>query len=217
MLTSFSIIGGADGPTSIFLAGRLGDGFVFPALFVLIVFYGIYLGKMIAQKKKGIRTDQMARGKKKGRLFYTELLLKIATYTTVLVEVISIFLGTKMFPEPVRYLGIIIAFLGDIIFGLAVWTMRDSWRAGIAENEKTEFVQTGIYKWSRNPAFLGFDLVYIGVVLMFGNGILIIFSVFAMIMLHLQILQEETFLPSLFGEKYTEYKKHTFRYFGYRK
>ncbi len=43
--------------------------------------------------------------------------------------------------------------------------MKDSWRAGIPDSDKTELVTTGIYKYSRNPAFLGFDLQYMGVLL----------------------------------------------------
>ncbi len=39
------------------------------------------------------------------------------------------------------------------------------WRAGVSEKEKTELVTAGIYRWSRNPAFLGFDLLYIGFLL----------------------------------------------------
>ena len=43
--------------------------------------------------------------------------------------------------------------------------MRDFWRAGISETDKTELVTEGIYQISRNPAFLGFDLLYIGILL----------------------------------------------------
>lgn len=210
----FSIIGGADGPTSIFVAGRLGNLFQLAAVMILLIFYGIYIGKMIAQKKKGIKTDQMAQGKKKGKLFYTELVLKIATYLVVVVEVVSIFSGYTMIGIWGKYAGLCVSLLGVLVFGMAVWTMHDSWRAGIAENDKTSLVMEGIYKWSRNPAFLGFDLVYIGILLMYFNWILFGASILAMLMLHLQILQEEKFLPTVFGQEYLEYKKHTFRYFG---
>ena len=43
--------------------------------------------------------------------------------------------------------------------------MRDSWRAGISETDKTELVTEGIYQISRNPAFLRFDLLHIGILL----------------------------------------------------
>ena len=42
--------------------------------------------------------------------------------------------------------------------------MKNSWRAGIPSEDKIEFVSNGIYKISRNPAFVGFDLLYIIIV-----------------------------------------------------
>lgn len=72
----------------------------------------------------------------------------------------------------------------------------------------------GIYKWSRNPAFIGFDLLYLSICLTFFNIPLVLVSVWAAIMLHLQILQEEEHMQKMFGKEYDEYKKHTLRYFG---
>lgn len=81
--------------------------------------------------------------------------------------------------------------LGDAIFLLSVLCMKDNWRAGIPDKDKTELVTNGIYRFSRNPAFLGFDLMYVGALLLYGNLLTLGFSVFAIVMLHLQILQEE--------------------------
>lgn len=184
------------------------------ALVILAVFYAIYLGKLFAQKKKGIQTDQIARCKRKGRRYYIELVMKVATYGVIVAEMISIFLGTSVLPNGVRAVGLIAGIAGDVIFAAAVWTMRDSWRAGIAEQDKTEMVTDGIYRISRNPAFLGFDLMYLSIVLMFFNPMLLAFSLFAAVMLHLQILQEEQYLPTVFGEPYLEYKRTVRRYLG---
>ena len=108
----------------------------------------------------------------------------------------------------------ILGFVGYVVFALAVITMKDNWRAGIAENDKTEMVTAGIYRFSRNPSFLGFDLVYLGIMLMFFNWVLLLFSVFAAVMLHLQILQEEKYLPQVFGESYLTYCSKVCRYLG---
>ena len=99
-------------------------------------------------------------------------------------------------------------------FLLSVLCMKDSWRAGIPDKDKTELVTTGIYRFSRNPAFLGFDLMYVGVLLLYGNLLMLGFSVFAIVMLHLQILQEERYLVNTFGAQYQEYCRHVFRYLG---
>jgi len=59
--------------------------------------------------------------------------------------------------------------------------------------------------------------MYIGVLLLYGNLLTLGFSVFAVVMLHLQILQEERFLACTFGEPYQEYYRRVFRYLGRRK
>lgn len=43
--------------------------------------------------------------------------------------------------------------LGDMIFLVSVLCMKDSWRAGIPDKDRTKLVTTGIYRYSRNPAF----------------------------------------------------------------
>ena len=184
------------------------------AVTILLVFYGVYIGKMLLQRKRGIRTDQIAKRKKRDQIFYTELLLKIATYSVVPVEAVSILAMKPALPGAVMAIGLLLGIAGDIIFVIAVVTMQDSWRAGIAEEDNRGMVTSGIYRISRNPAFLGFDCVYLAVLLMFFNWTLLFFSVFAAVMLHLQILQEEKYLPAVFGEDYISYKKCVCRYLG---
>ena len=183
------------------------------ALIVLAIFYGIYFGKMWVQKQHGIRTHQIGRRKEKG-LHMVETLMSIATFGAPITQLLSIALEWNYLPANARFTGFCIGLLGDAIFLLSVLCMKDSWRAGIPDKDKTKLVTTGIYKYSRNPAFLGFDFMYIGVLLMYGNLLTLFFSVFAMVMLHLQILQEERYLESTFGAVYTEYKSQVFRYLG---
>ncbi len=188
--------------------------FQIAAVLILLIFYGCYFGKMLIQKKKGIQTNQIGKGKA-GFVKIIELTMKAATILAPIVEVYSIFMNRSMFPIWVRYAGIAIAVLGDVIFVISVLTMKDSWRAGVSETDKTELVTDGIYQLSRNPAFLGFDLVYIGILMMFFCQTLFFVSVFAVLMLHLQIVNvEEDFLTTAFGNEYIEYKKTVNRYFG---
>ena len=185
------------------------------ALSVLAVFYGIYFGKMLAQKRHGIRTHQIGRRKEKS-IHTVETLMSIATLGAPVAQLLSLAFGWNHLPANARFTGFCLGMLGDGIFLLSVLCMKDSWRAGIPDKDKTELVTTGIYRYSRNPAFLGFDFMYIGVLLMYGNLLTLGFSVFAMVMLHLQILQEERYLKATFGEPYREYCRHVFRYLGRR-
>lgn len=184
------------------------------AIAILIAFYGCYFVKLLSQKKKGIQTDQMGKGKV-GFIKFVEITMKISAILVFAVGLVSIFIGTSHSFTPLRIMGTIVSIVGTAVFIISVLTMRDNWRAGVPETDRTELVTNGIYQISRNPAFLGFDLLYIGILLMFFNWVLWAASVFAIVMYHLQIVNvEEDFLLITFGDEYVEYKKKVCRYIG---
>ncbi len=183
----------------------------------IIAFYGCYFLKMFHQKRQGIQTDQIGKDKI-GFVKFVEITMKIAAILVFIAGLVSIFLETGNSLTAIRIIGAITSVGGTVIFIVALWTMRDSWRAGVSKTDKTELITNGIYHISRNPAFLGFDLLYIGTLLMFFNWILCFLTVFAVIMYHLQIVNvEENFLLFAFGNEYLQYKKKVCRYIGRRK
>lgn len=182
-------------------------------LVVLALFYGIYFTKVLLQKRRGIQSRQIGRQKEKN-IHTVELWMSAATFGVVLAQLLSVAFGWSMLPAGARFIGFCTGLLGDLIFLFSVVCMKDSWRAGIPDTDKTELVTTGIYRFSRNPAFLGFDFMYIGVLLLYFNPLTAAFTLFSVVMLHLQILQEERYLTAAFGEDYTDYKRHVFRYLG---
>ncbi len=184
------------------------------AIIVLLTFYGFYFGKMLLQKKKGIQTDHLGKGKK-GIQKGIEISVKIVSIIVPILEAISIILNLSSLPLEIRYIGIIIAIIGTVIFAISIFTMRDSWRAGVSRDEKTRLITSGIYQLSRNPAFLGFDLVYIGISLTFFNPVLLLLSLLCVLLFHLQIvLVEEKFLIQVFGNEYLNYQNKVNRYLG---
>ena len=138
----------------------------------------------------------------------------IATVSIIPVQLLSIVFGWNHLPANARFTGFCVGVIGDLIFLISVLCMKDSWRAGIPEKDKTKLVTDGIYKYSRNPAFLGFDFQYIGISLIYFNLLTLIFTIFAVTMLHLQILQEEKYLTATFGAEYQSYQRQVFRYLG---
>ncbi len=185
-------------------------------LIILFVFYLCYFMKMFQQRKQGIQTDHMGKGKQ-GIEKKIEIMMKTATILTFIVEIISIYFNTTMFPRSIRMVGILLGMMGDIIFIISVLTMKESWRAGVSYEEKTDLITDGIYQISRNPAFLGFDLVYTGMCFMFFNPVLVVISLLAIIMFHLQIKYvEEPFLKQEFKEQYLQYYQQVNRYIGKR-
>ena len=185
------------------------------AILILVAFYSFYFAKLIIQKQQEIKTNQMGTGNKPKKVLLIERGMSVATIMATIVGLVSILFGEVNSFAGFRIASIVIGVLAVVIFAMATITMKSSWRVGIPE-EKTTLIKDGIYRFSRNPAFVGFNLLYLSICLMFFNIPLAIISLWAGVMLHLQILQEEEHMQKMFGEEYTEYGKYTYRYFGKR-
>ena len=186
------------------------------ALGLMAIFYCCYFAKMFSQRKQGIHTDQLGKGKE-GFIKWIEVSLKTVTYIVPVMQVVSILFWEAERALPLQIVGIAAEALGVLIFVISVLEMKDNWRVGVQKEEKTDLVTTGIYSVSRNPAFLGFDLMYIGILLAFFNWFLLVATLFAILLFHLQIVNvEEDFLIEAFGQEYLAYKQKVLRYFGRR-
>lgn len=180
------------------------------AIMILSTFYLFYFAKLVIQKRQSIKTNQMGVGNKPRKVLVIERVMSVATVLTVVFEVWSIVWSKGSSNLGLQIAGVAIGIAAVVIFVMATITMKNSWRVGIPE-EKTSLITNGIYGWSRNPAFVGFDLLYLSVCLMFFNIPLLLVSVWAGVMLHLQILQEEEHMQKMFGEEYAAYCKNVNR------
>ena len=184
------------------------------ALVLMAIFYLCYFAKMISQRKQGIKTDQLGKGKE-GFVKFIEVTLKITTYLLPVIQIISIVFYSGALYIVLQLTGVVLTTLGVLAFILSVAQMKDNWRAGVQREDKTKLVTTGIYSISRNPAFLGFDMMYIGILCAFFNWYLFGATVLAVCLFHLQIVNvEEDFLVETFGCDYLEYKRIVYRYLG---
>ncbi len=184
----------------------------------LILFYTMYIGKNILQKRKSINTNQLGKGENKDKkLVLFEIVLMIFSYFIILVQILSIFIINSYYNLTTQIVGVICCILSVICFYFSLKTMKDNWRAGVCDDDSLNLVTNGIYKISRNPAFLAFYLMYIGILLLFFNIYLFVVTVITIALFHIQILQEEKFLSTFFKDDYIKYKKTVNRYIGRRK
>lgn len=181
-------------------------------LAIMAVFYIAYFAKQINQRKQGINTMILGEGDKPKNQKRLEIMLKVATFTVPAVEIASIWWNLMELPLLVQWIGVAIAALGVSCFIAGMMTMKGSWRAGIPEKKETTLITEGIYRMSRNPAFLGFDLMYVGILVSFPNVWHALATALTIILFHKQILSEERFLEEAFGDEYLYYKKKTNRY-----
>ena len=180
------------------------------ALLGLTAFYLIYLGKAGVLRKKGIKVNLLG-DKQSSREKYFEIVLWIMTGFGALIQFLAPFLFAVN-QTGWRYAGLVLTFLGVVLFFIAVKAMGLNWRAGFNEQQRTELVTTGIYRFSRNPAFVAFDLLYLGFALIFPNLLMIVMAVLALFLFDLQIRGEENYLTTVFGERYRDYQKAVRRY-----
>ncbi len=110
-----------------------------------------------------------------------------------------------------RLIALIILFFGITLLILSSIYLGKSVRIGLP-NTKTVLKKSGVYRISRNPMYLGFNLVTLSSMIYISNWIVIVLGVYSIIIYHLIILGEEKFLIAQFGEQYLKYKISVRRY-----
>jgi len=76
-----------------------------------------------------------------------------------------------------------------------------------------EPIKNGLYKYSRNPQMISIYIMFLGMTLIIGSWINLLFLGISIICAHFSILGEEKALEEQYGESYLEYKQEIPRYF----
>ena len=129
-------------------------------------------------------------------------------------------LGDKMniqFSQPLQfyqYFGIALFLIGLVIMFACIIRFAVEGRGTLSPADPTKkLVIKGLYKYSRNPMYVGVMLMLIGEAVCFGSYNLWIYSVFIFLAFNLFIiLVEEPRLRKDFGEEYDQYCKKTGRW-----
>lgn len=87
-----------------------------------------------------------------------------------------------------------------------------SWRVGVVEGQQTALVEDGIYRFSRNPYFLSYLLLFAAYTILLQNLILLVFSLIGFALIQAMVLKEEKHLIALHGETYRQYQRKVPRY-----
>ena len=89
--------------------------------------------------------------------------------------------------------------------------LGESFRIGSAK-ESTGLKQTGLYRFSRNPMYVGVYATLCAAVLGTLNPILLLVAVYVIAVHHRIVLAEEVQLRQVFGEEYRTYSTRVRRY-----
>lgn len=182
------------------------------AISLMTIFNTTYMFKKLDQRRKGIVTNQIEQGQKLMKVMSLEKITGIATIQIIPMELVSIIylLWVNMPPffsntYTLQRIGICITTIGISFFIIATLTLSDNWRASIPDHALSTFVSHGIYRINCNPAIVGFDLMYLGLLIAFPNIIHLILGLLPIIMLQMQTKQEEAYCQKNFGAMCTDY------------
>lgn len=144
--------------------------------------------------------------------FYTGKIIGYIIWALFILAVCNIYvfslqqvLVLKLFAQCLSVLGLLITILSLINLGSAV-------RLGLP-TEKTTLKSSGLYRFSRNPMYLGFNLILIAAIVYLGNAWVALAGAYSLSVYHFIILGEEKFLKQRFGKQYISYMKKVRRYF----
>lgn len=114
--------------------------------------------------------------------------------------------------DVVKITGAILIIIAFVWTAIAQYQMAGSWRIGINYSEKTVLVKNGLFKYSRNPVFLGVLVSYLGVFLISPNALSLSVLLVTFVTIQTQVRLEEEFLVESVGQEYSTYKTEVNRW-----
>jgi protein-S-isoprenylcysteine O-methyltransferase Ste14 len=108
--------------------------------------------------------------------------------------------------------GLVLGLLGLALCRAAQATMGNSWRVGIDETRPTGLIETGVFRYIRNPTYTGLFTMILGLWIIWPTAFITLFGVLFVVLLEVQVRSEERFLLDQHGERYAAYRARTKRH-----
>lgn len=188
---------------------------------LFLLYLGLWKAKQVKQLKvTGIDPKVMADSTSSIQKYMNQLMNLLTTYAIVIIILHSLQIQVGTLFTRIETINSILFDIIGFLTGLtglsfclyAQIKMGNSWRVGIDEKVKTDLITTGLYKYIRNPTYLGLFILNIGVWLIWPTWTVFLLNLIFILFLDIQVRCEEDYLYKTHGEKYDEYKNRTKRY-----
>jgi protein-S-isoprenylcysteine O-methyltransferase Ste14 len=119
----------------------------------------------------------------------------------------------------VSAVGLILLLMG---LALLLWCVREFYVAGRGTlapwSPPQQLVETGLYRFSRNPMYVAVGLILLGWAVTFRSWTLAVYALAVVVGFHLRvILGEEPWLSRTFGQAWFRYASRVPRWIGFRR
>ena len=134
--------------------------------------------------------------------------------TWVSIGIYSFYSAWYPYLMPIDYLefewlktsGLVLLIISFLWTSISQYQMSKSWRIGIDYEEKTELISHGLFRYSRNPIFLGVLISYLGTFLIIPNILSFSILLVTFVTIQTQVRLEEEYLENIQGDAYRNYK-----------
>lgn len=109
----------------------------------------------------------------------------------------------------------LVALIGATIVIVAQVQMGRAWRVGVRAGDAPLFVSHGLFRFSRNPIFVGMMLVGLSAAMVFGAWWSWVALVLFVASCVVQVRIEEAHLEASFGEAYRAFRRQVPRWLGW--
>jgi protein-S-isoprenylcysteine O-methyltransferase Ste14 len=184
----------------------------FPNFIVAVVFIIMGIGFLlmlfhVSQTEEGI----WGRPSIQPFLFYSGKISQFVSWGLFLVKaLVPGFLGSEA-PSGMMWAGTILLCLGTLVLLISFYYLGSSLKYGIPESPTT-LKTSGLYRFSRNPLYLGVYILTIASMVYFPHILNIAVSLYCLTTCYLMILAEERFLAGRFGKEWDDYTRQVRRF-----
>ncbi|NND69058.1 MAG: DUF1295 domain-containing protein [Halioglobus sp.] len=111
-----------------------------------------------------------------------------------------------------RVVGLVLMTVALVWVVIAQAQMGESWRIGVDYDSHGPMVRRGLFKYSRNPIFVGILVSVLGFFLVLPNALTLVTLLLDLVLIQVQVSVEEVFLEEAYGEDYNRYRREVRRW-----
>ncbi|MGB8519949.1 MAG: isoprenylcysteine carboxylmethyltransferase family protein [Candidatus Tumulicola sp.] len=182
------------------------------AALAIVLLVGIVLTRTAILRRRGIVATKFGAIDKTDflippfALFYFYLIFASALHSP------SLALPLLFTSAVVAWAGVGLCAAGLGLMAATLVAFGSSFRIGIDMERPDSLVTTGLFAYSRNPMYVAFTMVLSGQFLVLPTWLFLLYLFAFVALFHRQVLREEVYLASHYGNEYQAYRKRVRRY-----
>jgi protein-S-isoprenylcysteine O-methyltransferase Ste14 len=177
---------------------------ILPAGFLIVLFGG---GALFLRKN----IEQDGEAPINRTLFFASKYLILVLWGAMVIQSWGISISFIVVPRFLQLIALLFWVSGFVLLYLGRFKMGDSFRLGTPK-EDTSLKMNGLFRFSRNPMYVGMYATIVASALYTLNPIVILLAAFVIAIHHTIVLAEEEHMQKVFGQEYRDYCNRVRRY-----